>query len=140
MAVAARRLIDARFDQMFPTLQPEEIDRLRRFGEVRSYPAGAHLVTTGEASPGMIVILSGDVAVTQHNVLSRDEPIVTHGAGGFMGELAQLAGRPSLVDARATKQVEALVIPPPRLRDLLVAEADLGERIMRALILRRVGL
>ena len=27
-----------------------------------------------------------------------------------------------------------------RLRDLLVAEAELGERIMRALILRRVGL
>ena len=36
--------------------------------------------------------------------------------------------------------VEALVIPSPRLRDVLVAEAELGERIMRALILRRVGL
>jgi thioredoxin reductase (NADPH) len=33
-----------------------------------------------------------------------------------------------------------LLIPPERLRALLVAEADLGERIMRALILRRVSL
>jgi thioredoxin reductase (NADPH) len=33
-----------------------------------------------------------------------------------------------------------LIIPPDRLRALLVAEAELGERIMRALILRRVGL
>jgi thioredoxin reductase (NADPH) len=57
-----------------------------------------------------------------------------------MGELAQLAGRPSLVDGRAVEAVEALIIPPERLRALLVAEADLGERIMRALILRRVGL
>ena len=32
------------------------------------------------------------------------------------------------------------MIPPARLRDVLVAEAELGERIMRALILRRVGL
>ena len=40
----------------------------------------------------------------------------------------------------AKEPVEALVIPPRRLRDLLVAEAELGERIMRALILRRVGL
>jgi thioredoxin reductase (NADPH) len=32
------------------------------------------------------------------------------------------------------------LIPPERLRALLVAEADLGERIMRALILRRVSL
>ncbi len=36
--------------------------------------------------------------------------------------------------------VEASVIPPRRLRDLMVEEAELGERIMRALILRRVGL
>ncbi len=57
-----------------------------------------------------------------------------------MGELAQLSGRPSLVDAVAKEPVEALLIPPRRLRDLLVEEAELGERIMRALILRRVGL
>ena len=57
-----------------------------------------------------------------------------------MGELAQLAGRPALVDAHAQEPVEALVIAPDRLRALLIAEAELGERIMRALILRRVGL
>ena len=50
------------------------------------------------------------------------------------------SGRPSLVDARAQGPVNALIIPPDRLRALLVAEAELGERIMRALILRRMGL
>src|SRR5439155_19130883 len=67
-------------------------------------------------------------------------PIVSYGVGAFMGELAQLAGRPTLVDAHATEPVEALIIPPDKLRALLIAEAELGERIMRALILRRVGL
>src|SRR5260370_35945357 len=57
-----------------------------------------------------------------------------------MGELAQLSGRPALVDGVAKEPVEALVIPPSRLRDLLVEEAELGERIMRALIRRRVRL
>ena len=57
-----------------------------------------------------------------------------------MGELAQLEGRPALVDVHAQAAVEALVIPPDRLRAVLIAEADLGERIMRALILRRVSL
>src|SRR5207244_13067812 len=60
--------------------------------------------------------------------------------GQFMGELAQLAGRPALVDGIAAEPVEALIIPPDKLRALLIAEAELGERIMRALILRRVGL
>jgi hypothetical protein len=54
-------------------------------------------------------------------------------------ELAQLAGRPALVDAYAQGPVEALIISPDQLRVLLIAEAELGERIMRALILRRVG-
>src|SRR5207249_1565749 len=83
---------------------------------------------TGEISPGMFVVLAGEVAITQHNPLGRDEAIVTHGPGSFMGELTQLSGRPSLVDAHAVKPVEALVIPPRRLRDVLVAEAELGER------------
>jgi len=140
MAAAARTLIETRYEQMFPILEPAEIERLRRFGETRTYGAGERLITTGEPSPGMLVILSGEVAVSQHNVLGRNEAIVTHGPGGFMGELAQLSGRPSLVDASATTPVETLVIPSLRLRDVLVAEAELGERIMRALILRRVGL
>jgi len=65
---------------------------------------------------------------------------LTDGPGSFMGELAQLSGRPSLVDAYAKEAVETLVIPSRRLRNLLVEEAELGERIMRALSLRRVGL
>src|SRR4029453_4071786 len=63
-----------------------------------------------------------------------------HEHGNFMGELAQLSGRPYLVDEKALTDVEAVAIPPDRLRALLIAEADLGERLMRALILRRVGL
>jgi thioredoxin reductase (NADPH) len=46
----------------------------------------------------------------------------------------------AFVDGHARGDVEAILIPPDRLRALLVAEADLGERIMRALILRRVAL
>jgi thioredoxin reductase (NADPH) len=140
MSSPERPVIEARFDQMFPRLDPREIERLQRFAERRAYEAGDPLLATGEISPGMFVVLSGEVAITQHNALGREEAIVTHGPGSFIGELNQLSGRPSLVDARAVKPVEALVIRSPRLRDVLVAEAELGERIMRALILRRVGL
>jgi thioredoxin reductase (NADPH) len=85
-------------------------------------------------------VLSGKVEVTQGSGLDRREIIVTHGPGQFSGELAQLSDRPSLVGAEAVEPVDALVIRPSRLRDLMVQEAELGERIMRALILRRVGL
>jgi|HubBroStandDraft_6_1064221.scaffolds.fasta_scaffold82864_2 thioredoxin reductase (NADPH) len=139
MSQALHSMIEARRDQMFPALEPAEIKRLVRFGERKSYPAGARIFTTGEGAPGAFLILAGRADSSQRR-LDRTEPIMSHGPGSFMGELAQLSGRPSLVDAVAVEPVEALVIPPPRLRELLVEEAELGERIMRALILRRVVL
>jgi thioredoxin reductase (NADPH) len=140
MSVTTQSIIDTRRHQMFPVLEPAEIERVRRFGKVRSYRAGEALARVGEVGLGLTVILAGKVDITQHDQSGRRAPIVTHGAGSFMGELAQLAGRPALVDAHAQGPVEALSIPPDQLRALLIAEAELGERIMRALILRRIGL
>jgi thioredoxin reductase (NADPH) len=140
MSAPASSIIDTRRHQMFPTLEPMEIERLRRFGVLRSYGAGDALVTVGEVGKGLTIILAGEVQITQHDQSGSRELIVTHGPGAFMGELAQLSGRPALVDAYAQGPVEALIVAPERLRALLVAEAELGERIMRALILRRVGL
>src|ERR1700691_4624324 len=140
MALTPQPTIERRRDQMFPDLDRVEIDRVRRFGEVRSFAGGEALLTAGQVGPGLIVILAGRVDITQRNQSGGRDLIVSHGSGQFMGELAQMAGRPGLVDATAREPVHALIIPPDRLRALFVAEADLGERIMRALILRRVGL
>jgi thioredoxin reductase (NADPH) len=140
MSDLTRTIIGTRSHQMFPILDPLEIERVRRFGVVRTYGAGDALIKAGDAGHGLGIILAGEVDVTRHHETGSRELIVTHHPGGFMGELAQLVGRPALVDAYARVPVEALLIPPDRLRALLIAEADLGERIMRALILRRVGL
>ncbi|HEX2817449.1 MAG TPA: FAD-dependent oxidoreductase [Phenylobacterium sp.] len=138
--MAETSILETRAAQMFPILAPAEIERMRRFGTPRSYAPGEALVQVGDTGHGLTVILSGEVPITNRDDRGAPQLIVTHGAGAFMGELAQLSGRPSLVDARAEGPVEALIIAPERLRALLVAEAELGERIMRALILRRVGL
>jgi thioredoxin reductase (NADPH) len=128
-----------RGDQMFLRFGDSEVARLARFGEPRSYKAGDMVVRRGEVGPGLMLILSGRVEVTRPEN-GKPLHIVTHERGNFMGELAQLSGRPYLVDEQALTDVEAVAIPADKLRGLLIAEADLGERIMRALILRRVGL
>ena len=140
MPAAPQSIIDTRRDQMFPILESADIERVRRFGAVRSYRAGETLVEVGKVGPGLTILLTGRVDITQHDESGHRRHIVTHGSGSFMGELAQLAGRPALVDAHAEEEVEALIVPPDRLRALLIGEAELGERVMRALILRRVGL
>ncbi|HEY2009152.1 MAG TPA: FAD-dependent oxidoreductase [Rhizomicrobium sp.] len=133
-------ILETRRHQMFPHLEERDIANLRRFGEVCHFPDGALIMKAGEVAAGLALILKGFVDVCQGGAVSSREPIVQHGPGGILGELAQLSGRPALVDAIARGEVEAVVIAPRRLRDVLVQEAVLGERIMRALILRRVGL
>jgi thioredoxin reductase (NADPH) len=129
-----------RLEQTFPTLTPPEIARMRRFGEIVHYKHGGMLFETGKPGPGMFVVLSGHVTITQRDGLGHVTPVIDQGPGQFLAEIGQLSGRIALVDGHAEGDVETLLIPPERLRALLVAEADLGERIMRALILRRVSL
>src|SRR5450631_1159342 len=129
-----------RHEQTFPMLTPQEIARMRRFGEIRTFKDGEMLFESGKPGPGMFVILSGHVAITQRDGLGHVTPVIDQRPGQFLAEIGQLSGRVALVDGHAEGDVETLLIPPERLRALLVAEADLGERIMRALILRRVSL
>jgi thioredoxin reductase (NADPH) len=133
-------IIDTRRDQIFPTLSDHDFSRLRRFGAVRSFAKGTAIMKAGEIAPGLAFVLKGTIDVRQGGAASGRQSIVQHGPGSFLGELAQLSDRPALVDAIAEEDVEAIVVAPRRLRDVLVQEAELGERIMRALILRRVGL
>ena len=140
MSPPSQSALDERNDQIYLALDPLEVDRVRRFGEVRLFTAAESLVTNGQVAPGLMVILGGKVAVTEHSYFDNPRPIRIDGPGNFVGELAQLAGHPALVDAVAQEPVAALIIPPERLRALMIAEAELGERIMRALILRRVSI
>ena len=139
MAEPTPSIIETRAAQAFPILTAAEIGRLRRFGQTLAFADGEPLVRVGEVGHGLLIVLSGRVEISQHDD-DRRNVIVTHETGGFGGELAQLSGRPALVDAYARGPTEVLAIAPERLRAVLTAEASLGERIMRALILRRMGL
>src|SRR5436309_12383576 len=140
MAEPASPTLEARRAQTFPILAPDEIARMRRFGTPCRYSAGERVYETGKPTPGLLVVLSGTIRVTGRDGHGHDFPVVDHVAGAFSGELGQLSGRRSLVDAVAVGDVEALLINPEQLPALLIAEAALGEKVMRALILRRVAL
>lgn len=140
MAEEAPSELLSRRHQMFPLLSDAEMDRMRRFGTLQTHAPGARLITAGEPGPGLFVVLAGVVAVSQRDGMGHVTPIVQHSRGHFMGEVGALSGKPSLVDGIAQGDVDVLLLLPSQLRALIIAEADLGERLVRALILRRVAL
>lgn len=132
--------IDNRRHQVFPVLGNDDLQRLLRFGTRRRCADGELIFQAGERSLGMLTVLTGRIALSRCDGLGNSSLITEIGPGEFSAEVAQLSGRPALVNAHAIGEVDLLVIGPDALRTLVVTEADLGERIMRALILRRVGL
>ncbi|WP_144148995.1 FAD-dependent oxidoreductase [Paraburkholderia sp. BCC1884] len=132
--------LEYRQHQMFPRLSAAEIQSLRRFAMPMSFKAGEMIFQTGEVALGLFVLLQGRVRIFSRDSFGRSTLVTEHEDGHFMAEMAQLSGKPALIDGVALTDVETLVIEPDRLRALIVADAQLGEHIMRALILRRLGL
>lgn len=132
--------LQTRAHQMFPLLTESEVERMRRFGTIERWKAGEAMFTMGDVGKGMVVVLKGLVRINRRDALGHVHLIIDQPPGQFLAEIAQLSGKPCLVDGYALEDVEGIVIPPEQLRALIIAEAELGERIMRALILRRVGL
>ncbi|XLZ72582.1 FAD-dependent oxidoreductase [Massilia sp. SR12] len=138
--IAKPSTLDSRRHQFNPVLTAPEIKRLHRFGTMRQYARGVRILEAGHTCFGMLVTLSGTITICKYDGLGNSEFLTEHGPGEFTAEVSQLSGRPSLVNATAKDEVEVLEVSPENLRALVIAEAELGERIVRALILRRVGL
>nr|WP_315254595.1 FAD-dependent oxidoreductase [uncultured Duganella sp.] len=124
--------------QALPTLTPAEIKRIHRFGNLICFRDGEQLVEAGRSKFGLYVMLKGRVCVSRYDGLGNSSVITEHGVGEFIGEISQLAGAPPLVNVHALGEVEVLALSTEELRALLISDADLGERIVRAFILRRV--
>ncbi len=129
-----------RRDQTFPRLTPEQVDAIRPHGEVRRCRAGEELFRAGEQHTDFVVVLSGRIEIVQARGDGTEERITVHGPREFTGEIDMFSSRRSLVTGRVLEAGEMLVVPRAAFQDLLAGHADLGEVIMRAFILRRLGL
>jgi thioredoxin reductase (NADPH) len=131
--------LSARIDQMFPRLTTGQIARIAAHGRVRQFEAGDVLIEAADQGIPFFVITRGKVEIVSPS--AGGETLVTvHGPGQFTGEIAMLSGRRSLVAARATEPTEVIEVEGERLRALVQTDAEIGELVMRAFILRRVEL
>ena len=128
---------------MFPVLDVAQIETAKRFasGEARSFAPGEVVFDVGERSAPAWLVLEGSIEVVGRDGLDHEVAITSHRAGQISGELSQLTGRAALATGRAGAEgCTALPFDAAHLRALVVGSAEVGETIMRAFILRRVGL
>jgi thioredoxin reductase (NADPH) len=136
-------LVETRAHQLFPVLDAGQIETAKRFasGPARDFAPGEIVFDVGERQAPAWLVLKGSIDVIRRDGLNREVAITTHHIGQISGEVSQLAGRESLASGRAGEEgCTALPFDAAHVRALMVGSADIGEIIMRAFILRRVGL
>ena len=78
----------------FTRLSREDIDKLRQFATVKSYPADTILCREGEIEHTFYVLRSGAAKVTQRLSDTEERLLVIRGPGEFFGELALFEDSP----------------------------------------------
>jgi thioredoxin reductase (NADPH) len=125
----------------FPTLTPDQIDRIRPLGRVRHVRAGEVLFRPGDVGVPFYVLLSGRMDIVQPEPeLEGERLIARHEPGEFTGEMTMLSGHRFLVIGRVTEDGEFLEVSNENLRTLVARDAELSEILMRAFIMRRMEL
>src|SRR5882724_8609765 len=125
--------------QMFPTLTPAQVARIASHGTVRAVQKGEVLIEAGDARVPFFVVKAGQIEIVQAS--GPTETIVaTHNPGQFTGEVNMISGRRSLIRARVTEPGELVELDRDTLLTLVRTDAELGEIVLRAFILRRVEL
>jgi len=124
--------------QTFPKLTEAVVGRIAPYGVEETIAAGTMLFERGQRAVDFFVVLTGHVEVL--DPARHGEVIYTYGARQFTGEMNLFNSREILVSARAVTECRVLRVRPAEFRRLIAADTEIAEIVMRAFILRRVGL
>src|SRR6476469_6847460 len=136
-------VIKTRGHQLFPVLDASQIDMAKRFasGPAHDFAPDEIVYDVGERNVPAWLVLKGSIDVVRRDGLNHEAAITSLGPGQFSGEVSQLAGATTLASARAGPEgCTALPFDAAHVRALMIGSAEVGEIMMRAFILRRVGL
>ena len=130
----------ARPAQTFPHLAPDMAERIRRYGKEETFEAGEDLFRSGDRGVDFFLVTDGAIAMIDTDAHGGEQIVTTHDARQFTGELDLFNEREVLVGARAVESGAAIRVPRAAFRRMVSAEPDIGEIVLRAFILRRVGM
>ena len=129
----------ARADLLFPPLTPEQVRRIASHGRTRTTQIGDVLYRPGDNDVPLFIVVSGELELVR--VWAGAETLIAFlGPERFTGEVNTLSGRPAILRLRVTKPGEVIELDRQKLLALVQTDAELGEILLRAFILRRAEL
>jgi thioredoxin reductase (NADPH) len=129
-----------RREQTFPTLNEDMASRLVKYGVEEQVPAGTVLFRRGQRRADYFFVLEGSIEIYDTGDDGSPRVFIVHGPNQFTGEVELFSERQTIVNGRAAEDSRVVRVDPASFRRLITGEPDIGEVLVRAFILRRVGL
>lgn len=130
----------AREAQTFPRLSVDAAQRVANYGVEQGLRKGTMVFERGQRSVDFFLVLDGSIEIFDVDDHGQPKVFTVHGERQFTGELDLFNDRQILVSGRTGTNSRLIRVKRADFRKMLSAEPDIGEIIMRAFILRRVGL
>ena len=130
---------ESRPDQIFPTMNSEQIARISAHGTKRQIEPGEVVYEPGTEDAPFLVVVAGQLQLVRPSE-TGDTLITALVPGQFTGEANMLAGHRPTVRVLATQATEVLQFTRAQLLAIVQTDAELSEILMRAFILRRAEL
>ncbi len=111
------------------------VQALASHGIVRSYPKHAVIITEGDPSDSLYVILSGRVKVYLGDASGKEVVLDVHGPGSYVGEMA-FDHQPRSASVMTLEPCTLAVVTQSRFREFLKREPEAVEHLIRNLIQR----
>ena len=114
----------------FEDLTPDDLERIARIGERRSFGAGDRIIAKDTEGQALFVLLSGRATVQAGGK--------THelGPGSFVGEMALLGRRPRSADVAAVEPTECLVFEAMYFKPFLVKNPSVAVALLEGVVER----
>jgi thioredoxin reductase (NADPH) len=128
--------LDPDHPTLFPRLTAAQIEELAENAETLSFSPGEIVFEQGQRDTPFFVILAGAVDVIDRNP-EGDRYFTQCHPGTFAADISMFTGEPTIAEGVAAEPSSILSVPPDALRTLVASSTELGDLLLRTMIVRR---
>jgi thioredoxin reductase (NADPH) len=134
--IPAEGFLDPDDPILFPRLTPAQIEQLAENAETLSLSPGEVLFEQGQRDTPLYVVVSGAIDVIDQ-APEGDRYFTQCQPGTFAADISMFTGEPTIAAGIIAEESSILAVPPDALRTLVAGAAELGDLLLRTMVVRR---
>jgi len=121
---------------LFSGLTESQLEQLAAGSARRSYPKGRTIVSEGEPSQSMYILLAGRAKVQRSDSEGKEVILAVLGSGEFFGEMSLIDDAPRSASVITLEPCEFMAVSKEAFKAMLAQSPEVSMNVMRGLVRR----